>query len=90
MNNISNSQTDNQVVDTVDEMSFILTMRDGSRKLVRFKLKDARVTNDETSLELSHQGTKRSDLPYLTDIHKQVKITFNYAAFEIEIIELQD
>ncbi len=72
---------DDLVVDTVDEMSFTLTMADGSKKIMRFTLKDARLIPDQTTLEFN---TDKS----MSGQKKTATIAFNWAAFNCEIIDL--
>lgn len=72
---------DDLVVDTVDEMMFTMTMSDGSRKIMRFTLKSAKVIPDKTTLEFN---TDKS----MSGQKKTATISFNWAAFNCEIIDL--
>lgn len=75
----------------VDEMQFTMTMNDGSKKKMRFTLKDAKVNNDETSLEFIedfHREYSENSFPVTTKVKRMAKLVFNWAAFDLEIIDL--
>jgi len=82
--------TDDMVIDTVDEMRFAVTMCDGSKKLLRFILKDAKVKHDETRLEFNRDTYRRSDLPAAIDTERAAVLSFNWTAFNLEILDLEE
>lgn len=72
---------DDLVIDAVDEMMFTMTMSDGSKKIMRFTLKNAKLIPDRTTLEFN---TDKS----MFGQKKTATISFNWAAFNCEIIDL--
>lgn len=72
---------DDLVIDAVDEMMFTMTMSDGGKKIMRFTLKDAKLIPGRTTLEFN---TDKS----MFGQKKTATISFNWAAFDCEIIDL--
>ena len=81
---------DQDTIETVNAMIFNVTMCDGSKKALRFLLKDARLIPDETSLEFSRNTKKNyiNGVPVPVDNKQIATLRFNWSAFDLEIIDL--